>query len=72
MGKCEAIIDLHRAGKSCGEIAKALKAIKVTKSTAWYTIKRYETKSVEDRPKSGQPRSVWTKKLIEATQAKIS
>ena len=63
MGKHEAIIDLHREGKSCGEIAKALKALKVTKSTVWYTINRYEeTKSVKNRPKSGRPRSVRTKK----------
>lgn len=73
MEKREAIIKLHCAGKSCSDIAKALKDMKVTKSTAWYTIKRWEkTKSVENRPKSGRPRTVRTKKLIESTRAKIN
>lgn len=72
MEKREAILRLHSMGKSCKEIANALKIMKVTKSTAWYTIKRFkETKSLENRPKSGRPRSVRTKKLIQATRLKI-
>ncbi|XP_059096817.1 uncharacterized protein LOC131891306 [Tigriopus californicus] len=68
----EAILSLHSEGETCQEIARTLSSLKVTKSTAWYTIKRYKyTGSVENRPKSGRPRSIRTRKLIEATRSKI-
>jgi len=73
MEKREAIIKLHREGKSCRDIAKVLDSLKVTKSTAWYTIKRYEaTKGVANLKKLGRPRTVRTRNLVEATRKKIT
>ncbi len=68
----EAILRLHSGGKSCRQIATALKAMKVSKSTVAYTIKRYkETGSLCNRPKSGRPRTTRTPALIAATRSKI-
>ena len=72
MEKCKAIIKLHQAGYSCRAIVEALKPIQVSKSNVSYTIRRFkETNSLSDRPKLGQPRSVHTKRLVEAKWMKI-
>ncbi|QQP54764.1 Uncharacterized protein FKW44_007703, partial [Caligus rogercresseyi] len=56
----------------CRAIVEALKPMKVSKSNVSYTIQRFkETNSFADRPKSGRPRSVRTKKLVEVTRIKI-
>ncbi|QQP48832.1 Transposase, partial [Caligus rogercresseyi] len=72
MEKREAIVKLYQKGHSCRVIVEALKPMKVSKSNISYTIQRFkETNSFADRPKSGRPRSVRTKKLVEATRIKI-
>ena len=73
MEKRQAILKLHQEGKSCRDITKALQALNVSKSTVSYTVNRFtKAKSLENRPKSGRPRSVRTKKLIKAARQKIS
>ncbi|QQP54502.1 Putative DD37D maT transposase, partial [Caligus rogercresseyi] len=72
MEKREAIVKLYQKEHSCRAIVEALKPMKVSKSNVSYTIQRFkETNSFADRPKSGRPRSVRTKKLVEATRIKI-
>lgn len=73
MERREAIIQLNKVGKSRRHIAKALKTMKVTKSTNFDTIRRYkETNSVKYRPKSGRQRSVRTQQLIYLLRMKVS
>jgi len=56
------IINKFLNGESAGGIFKALKTGGVKRDYIYRTIKRYrETSSVEDRKRSGRPRSVRTK-----------
>ncbi|TRY76265.1 hypothetical protein TCAL_10153 [Tigriopus californicus] len=48
MEKREAILSLHSEGKTCQEIARTLSSLKVTKSTAWYTTKRYKDTGTQE------------------------
>ena len=51
--KREAIVALHRAGKSDSAIAKTLS---IVRSTVWKTLTRFnERGDLSDRPKSGRP-----------------
>ncbi|QQP54656.1 Transposase, partial [Caligus rogercresseyi] len=72
MEKREAIVKFYQKGHRCRAIVEALKPMKVSKSNVFYTIQRFkETKSFAGKPKSGRPRSVRTKELVEATRIKI-
>ena len=53
--KREAIVALHRAGKSDSAIAKTLS---IAKSTVWKTLTRFnERGDLTDCPRSGRPRT---------------
>ena len=53
--KREAIVALHRAGKSDSTIAKTLS---IARSTVWKTLTRFnERGDLSDRPRSGRPRT---------------
>ena len=66
------MITLLQSGKSNSFIFKALKPLGISRMFVWRTIKRYrETSSVDDRPRSGRPRTVRTDKAIKAVAARI-
>ena len=53
--KREAIVALHRAGKSGSAIAKTLS---IARSTVWKTLTRFnERGDLADRSRSGRPRT---------------
>lgn len=61
----EAIVSLHKKGKSIPEIAKILSSNCVTYKSVYNTVKRFkETGKTCDRPRSGRPTSVITKNCI--------
>ena len=63
------IIDFHNGGMSIRKIAERLDE---TKSTVHYTIKRYKsTDSIIDKPKSGRPRSLRSRGLINKVREMI-
>lgn len=63
------IIDFHKDGLSKHQIATRLKE---SRTSVIRIIKKYEeTGRLEDLPRSGRPRSVRTKKLIEKVRAKV-
>ena len=67
--KRAAIIKLHREGKTNSEIIKLLKAPKLT---VWHTVTRFkELNSIEDRPRSGRPRTFRNPKGMNAVRARI-
>ena len=69
MSKRAAIIQLHRAGHSNSKIMKLLKA---PKSTVCDTILRFqELGTMEDRDRSGRPRSARTPAKIKALRERI-
>ena len=69
MSKRAAIIQLHRAGHSNSKIMKFLKA---PKSTVCDTILRFqELGTMEDRDRSGRPRSARTPAKIKALRERI-
>ena len=69
MSKRAAIIQLHRAGHSNSKIMKLLKA---PKSTVRDTILRFqELGTMEDRDRSGRPRSARTPAKIKALRERI-
>lgn len=66
------IVELREQGLSYGQIAKRLEDMKVSKHKAFLTYKRYQqTGSLEDRPRSGRPRSVRTPRVIKSVREKI-
>jgi transposase len=66
-----AIIGLFKSGKSALQIFALLGPHKMSERFVYRTIKRYsDTGDVVDIVKSGRPRSVRTKKAIEAVQLK--
>ena len=66
------IIQKNLNGESAGGIFKALKTGGVKRDFIYRTIKRYrETSSVEDRKRSGRPRSVRTKTLLKAVKQRL-
>ncbi|XP_076068371.1 uncharacterized protein LOC143040819 [Oratosquilla oratoria] len=69
MSQREAIIQLHRAGKTNSEIIKLLK---VAKSTVYHVVNRFkELGTSEDRPRSGRPRTARTKKVVNAVRERM-
>ncbi|KAA5709031.1 helix-turn-helix domain-containing protein, partial [Klebsiella pneumoniae] len=67
-----AVIALHRCGYAPIKIFNILKNLNITKRFVYRTIKRYnEDSSVDDRSRSGRPRSVRTPAVIKAVKARI-
>ncbi|RVE41996.1 hypothetical protein evm_013357 [Chilo suppressalis] len=67
-----AVIALHRCGYAPIQIFDILKNLNITKRFVYHTIKRYnEDSSVDDRSRSGRPRSVRTPAVIKAVKARI-
>lgn len=70
--KRQAVINLHNDGKTRMEIVRALKALKVTPKFVTRTIKRFlETGSLQDRVRSGRPRSVRTSAMVKAVRERV-
>ena len=68
--KREAILSLHRAGKSSAVISKNLC---VARSTVWKTIKRYKERGdFKDRERSGRPRSKRSASMSKPSGKKIA
>ncbi|KAA5753606.1 helix-turn-helix domain-containing protein, partial [Klebsiella pneumoniae] len=66
-----AVIALHRCGYAPIQIFNILKNLNITKRFVYRTIKRYnEDSSVDDRSRSGRPRSVRTPAVIKAVKAR--
>ena len=70
MAQCEAIIELHRAGKKNSEIFKLIKA---PNSTVYGTMNRIKELGIaSDRPRSVRPRTARTQKLKNAVKASVT
>lgn len=68
-----AVIALHRCGHSPKTIFNLLQMLEITKRFVYRTIKRYnESSSVDDKKRTGRPRSVRTPGVIKAIQARIA
>ncbi len=68
-----AIIALHRCGFSNARIHTTLKPLKINLRFVQRTVKRYqETCDVEDRRRSGRPRSARTKAAVHAVRERIN
>jgi len=66
------IIEHHEKGMLPPEIFKLGKKLKINRMMIKRTIDRYrETKSIEDRPRSGRPRTARTRKLLKNVREKI-
>lgn len=66
------VISLYKAGKKPMEIFRELKTFCVSRNFVYYTIKRYkETSSVQDRQRSGRPRSVRTPANIKIIRERL-
>lgn len=67
-----AIIALYKVGKTPSFIFDTLNPLGISRMFVYRTIERYdETQGVEDRPRSGRPRSVRTPNAIKAVAARI-
>lgn len=70
--KRNAVIALHLGKKSTMDIVRELKHLKIDRWFVYRTIKRYnETGSVNDRPRSGRPKSATTKKIVKKVRERI-
>jgi len=70
--KRSAIIALHKTGKTGPEIFNLLRNQNYTRKFIWRTISRFlETGSVNDKPRSGRPKSVSTRNLKQKVKARI-
>lgn len=68
-----AVIALHRCGHSPSTIFKLLKNLNITLRFVYRTIDRYnEVSSVEDKKRTGRPRSARTPAVIKAIKARIA
>ena len=68
-----AVVELHRVGKSASEILKEFKLPKSRRSFVYRTIQRYnETGSVNDRNRSGRPRTATTPEVKKKIASRIS
>jgi len=66
------IIEHHEKGMRPPEIFKLGKKLKINRMMIKRTIDRYkETMSIEDRPRSGRPRTTRTQKLLKNVREKI-
>lgn len=67
-----AVIALHRCGHAPTEIFKLLKNLKIPLRFIYRTIKRFrEDSRLEDKERSGRPRTVRTSAVIKAVKARI-
>ena len=68
-----AVVELHRIGKPASEILKALKLSKSRRSFVYRTIQRHnETGSVNDRNRSGCPRTATTPEVKKKNASRIA
>lgn len=68
----DSVINKFLNGERPGRIFKALKSLGVKRDFVYKTIKRYkDTSSLNDRKRSGRPRSVRTKSVIKAVRERI-
>lgn len=68
----QSVISLHQAGNSPAEILRSLRGLGISRKFIYRTIQRYNaSESIEDRPRSGRPRSVRTPNAIKAVKARI-
>lgn len=68
----EAIVQLHKAGKSVPQIVSSLKPSKVSRHLVRRVVIRYrETGSTSDRPRSGRPPTASSKQNLRKIQAEI-
>lgn len=68
-----AVIALHKCGHPPVMIFKLLQNLKITKQFVYRTIERFSsTLSVDDRERSGRPRTVRTPAVIKAVKARIA
>lgn len=67
-----AVIALHKCGKSAAEILKLLKPLKITKRFIYRAIERFnETLGIDDRARTGRPRTVRTVSAIKTVRERI-
>ena len=67
------IIGLYKVGKNASQIYAILKPLKISERFVYRTLERYrDTGDVVDRDRSGRPRSVRTKKAVEAIRSRIN
>jgi inhibitor of nuclear factor kappa-B kinase subunit alpha len=67
-----AVVSLHLEGKTSKQISNLLKKQKVNRKFIYRTVKRYkETKSIEDRKRSGRPVTVCTKRMVNIVRLRI-
>lgn len=67
-----AVIALHKCGKSASEILNLLKPLKITKRFIYRAIERFnETSGIDDRARTGRPRTVRTVSAIKTVQERI-
>lgn len=67
-----AVIALYKCKKSAKEIFNLLKPLKITRKFVYRCINRFnEVCSVDDKPRSGRPRVVRTKRAINAVKERI-
>lgn len=70
--KRNAVIALHLGEKSVMEIVRALKHLNINRKFVYRTIKRWnETGSVNDRPKSGRPKSATSKNTVKKVKKRV-
>lgn len=68
-----AVIALHKCGQPPNMIFKLLQKLKINKQFIYRTIHRYSnTLTVDDRKRSGRPRTVRTPAVIKAVKARIT
>lgn len=66
------VISLYEAGAKPMEIFNQLKSIGASRNFVYYTLKRYrETQSINDRPRTGRPRSVRTPANIKLIRERL-
>lgn len=68
-----AVIALHKCGHPPNTILKLLQNLKINKQFVYRTISRYNmTQSIDDRERSGRPRTIRTPAAIKAVKARIT
>lgn len=66
------VISLKKAGKKPMEIFRQIKCLGASRNFVYYTLKRYkDTCSLDDRPRSGRPRSVRTAANIKLIRERL-
>lgn len=67
-----AVIALHKCNKSATEIFNLLKPLKISKKFIYRAVKRYlEVSSVDDKARSGRPRTSRNSAVVKAVREKI-